>query len=57
MDKDRIKGTVNEIKGSVKEATGKVFNKPTLIGEGRQQKIAGRIQHTVGVARDTTRGK
>jgi uncharacterized protein YjbJ (UPF0337 family) len=57
MDKDRIKGTVNEIKGSVKEATGKVLNKPTLIGEGRQQKIAGRIQHTVGVARDTIRGK
>jgi len=57
MDKIRIKGTVNEITGSVKEATGKVLNKPGLVEEGREQKLTGKIQQTLGVAKDSLRGK
>jgi uncharacterized protein YjbJ (UPF0337 family) len=57
MDKNRIKGTVKEAEGTVKEAAGKVLKNQRLIDAGRQEKIEGRVQQTVGVVRDSLRGK
>ncbi len=45
---DKIEGTLHQIKGKVKEAAGKVANKPDLAAEGRAENLAGTIQEKVG---------
>jgi uncharacterized protein YjbJ (UPF0337 family) len=42
MDKDRIKGSVEQAKGSVKEAVGKAAGDAKLEVEGRNEKAAGK---------------
>ena len=55
MDKDRIKGTVEQAKGAVKEAVGKVAGDAKLEVEGRNQKAAGKVQNAVGGVKDAVR--
>lgn len=52
MNKDQIKGRVEEAKGKVKEVAGKVFNdtKTTVSGIAQQQK--GKIQAGYGDAKE-----
>ena len=57
MDKDRIKGTVVQAKGAVKEAAGKVTGDAKLEAEGKADKLAGKVQNAVGGLKDTLRGK
>ncbi|HUV68891.1 MAG TPA: CsbD family protein [Terracidiphilus sp.] len=45
---NRAKGKMHEVKGAIKEKLGKVTNDPRLQGEGVGEKIAGKIQNTVG---------
>ena len=45
MDKDRIKGSVEQAKGSVKEAVGKATGDAKLEVEGRNEKAAGKVQN------------
>ncbi len=52
MDKDRIAGTAKEIKGSVKEATGKLFGNDKLEAEGRADKVEGKVQDAAGKIKD-----
>jgi uncharacterized protein YjbJ (UPF0337 family) len=52
MDKDRIAGTAEEVKGSVREAAGKVVGNAKLVNEGKTEKVAGKIQNTVGRVKD-----
>ena len=47
---DKIKGSLHEAKGAIKEETGKVTNSPTLEAKGKVEKNAGKLQHHVGVA-------
>ena len=42
------KGVLNQVKGSVKEAWGKVTDNPTTKLEGTADRIKGKIQETVG---------
>jgi uncharacterized protein YjbJ (UPF0337 family) len=51
MDKDRIKGTVEQAIGEVKEAVGKVAGDAKLEVEGRNQRAAGKVQNAVGGSR------
>jgi uncharacterized protein YjbJ (UPF0337 family) len=44
MDKDRIKGSVEQAKGSVKESVGKVTGDAKLEVEGRNEKAAGKLR-------------
>ncbi|MEX3811161.1 CsbD family protein [Paraburkholderia sp. BR13439] len=44
MDRNRVEGTAKELKGSVKEAIGKVTGNRAKQAEGAAEKIAGRIQ-------------
>jgi len=44
MDKDRIKGSAEQIKGPVKEATGKALGDKNLEAEGKTDKAVGRVQ-------------
>jgi uncharacterized protein YjbJ (UPF0337 family) len=57
MDKDRIEGAAKQMKGAVKEATGKVFGDAKLESEGKAEKTAGKIQNAVGGIKDTLRGE
>ena len=52
MNKDQVKGRVEEAKGSVKETTGKVVGNPNLQTEGSVDKAAGKVQATYGDAKE-----
>jgi uncharacterized protein YjbJ (UPF0337 family) len=46
--KDQAKGKFENLKGKVKEAAGIVSGKPALEAEGRDQKVAGKVQEKIG---------
>lgn len=55
MDKDRTAGIGHQIKGSVKEAAGKVTGDKKLEAEGKVEKTSGKVQNAVGGAKDSVR--
>jgi uncharacterized protein YjbJ (UPF0337 family) len=57
MDKDRVEGSAEQTKGSVKEAAGKVLGDKKLEAEGSADKTAGKVQNAVGGLKDAVRGK
>jgi uncharacterized protein YjbJ (UPF0337 family) len=56
MNKDQVKGRVEQAKGSVKEATGKVVDDKQLQAEGQVDKAAGKVQANYGDAKDKVKG-
>jgi len=56
MDKDRIVGSAKELKGTVKQALGKVLGDAKLESDGKADKIEGTIQNAVGGIKDTLKG-
>jgi uncharacterized protein YjbJ (UPF0337 family) len=46
--KDKAEGTVHQMKGKVKEVTGKLSDNPNLEAEGTVEKIAGKVQEKIG---------
>jgi uncharacterized protein YjbJ (UPF0337 family) len=57
MDKDRIKGSAEQIKGRVKEATGKALGDKKLERKGNTEQAAGKVQNAIGGLKDALRGK
>lgn len=57
MDKDRVEGSMKNIKGSIKEGVGKAVGDTKLETEGKMDKTAGKIQNTVGGMKDSLRNK
>ncbi len=57
MDKDRVEGSVEQAKGAVKEAAGKVTGDSKLQTEGAADKAAGKVQNTAGGVKDAVKGK
>ncbi len=57
MDKDRIVGSGEQIKGAVKQAVGKVVGDAKLKSEGKADKLEGKVQNTIGGLKDTLKGK
>lgn len=55
MDKDRIEGAARSIKGAIKEAAGKLTGDTKTEAEGRGEKAAGKVQNTIGGAKDSVR--
>ncbi|MCB8874739.1 CsbD family protein [Acidisoma silvae] len=55
MDKDRSAGIGHQIKGSVKEAAGKVTGDHKLEAEGKLEKAGGKVQNAYGSAKDSVR--
>jgi uncharacterized protein YjbJ (UPF0337 family) len=55
MDKDRIDGAARQVKGSIKEAVGKVTGDSKTEAEGVAEKAAGKLQNSVGGAKDAAR--
>lgn len=48
MNKDQVKGRVHEVKGTIKEATGKLVGDETLEAKGNVQKNLGKVQGKLG---------
>lgn len=48
MNKDQIKGRVEEVKGMVKEKTGQVTGNPDLEDRGTLEKVSGNARKTFG---------
>lgn len=46
--KDKVKGSVNEAVGKVKEATGNVIGNADLQDRGTAQRVAGKVERKVG---------
>ncbi len=57
VDKDRIKGSAEQIKGSVKETAGKAFGNKPLETEGKTDVAAGKVQNAIGGLKDAVRGR
>ena len=55
MDKDRIKGAAQQIKGSIEKAVGKLTGDKKLQADGKIDKAAGSVRTAVGEAKDTVR--
>ena len=55
MDPNRIKGSAKQVKGAVKEATGKALGDSKLVAEGKSDKVEGKIQNAVGGLKDALR--
>lgn len=56
MDKDRIEGSLEQAKGTVKEGAGKLTGDTKLEAEGKADKASGKLQNAVGGLKDTLRG-
>jgi uncharacterized protein YjbJ (UPF0337 family) len=48
MNKDQVKGRVEEAKGKIKEVTGRTVGNPDLEDRGTAQKVGGAIQKDYG---------
>ena len=46
--KDKVKGSVNEGVGKVKEATGNAIGNPDLQDRGTAQRVEGKVERKVG---------
>ena len=55
MDKDRVEGVVKQAKGSVKEVVGNLTGDSKMQAEGKADKAEGKVQNTVGGAKDAVR--
>ena len=55
MDKDRIKGSANQAKGTIKEAVGRATGDNKLKAEGTMDKATGNVQSAVGGLKDAAR--
>jgi uncharacterized protein YjbJ (UPF0337 family) len=55
MNKDQIKGRVDEAAGKVKEKTGDALGNKRMENEGRADKVAGKTQAGYGDAKEKTK--
>lgn len=55
MDKDRIAGAAKRMKGTVKQAIGKIAGDRKTQAEGAREKAAGTAQNAVGGVKDSIR--
>jgi uncharacterized protein YjbJ (UPF0337 family) len=55
MDKDRIEGVANQVKGTIKEVIGKVTGDTKTEAEGKVEKTGGQVQEGAGKVKDKLR--
>ena len=55
MDKEHIKGAADKVKGSIKEAAGKVTGDASLEAEGKIDKAKGAAHNALGDAKDAVK--
>jgi uncharacterized protein YjbJ (UPF0337 family) len=57
MNEDRMKGSMKEAKGNIKEAAGKAMGDEKLKREGQADQVEGKIQNAVGGIKDAIKHK
>ena len=57
MNKDQVKGRIDENTGKVKEAAGKLVGNTKLEAEGKVEKIKGQLQAGFGDAKEDAKDK
>lgn len=55
MDKDRIKGKIDDVKGRVKRQTGEWTGDENLQAEGTADQVKGKAENLVGKVKDAGR--
>jgi uncharacterized protein YjbJ (UPF0337 family) len=55
VDKDRVEGTGDQVKGSVKKGAGEVTGNERLESEGSSQKSKGKLEEGWGKTKDAAR--
>jgi uncharacterized protein YjbJ (UPF0337 family) len=55
MDKNRVEGSIKEVKGETKEAVGKAIGDAKLQSDGKAEKTVGKVQNAVGGLNDAVR--
>jgi uncharacterized protein YjbJ (UPF0337 family) len=56
MNKDQVKGKIEEVKGKIKEAAGVVMDDKAMEAEGNVQKNVGKIQKGLGDLKEDLKG-
>ena len=56
-DEDRVEGSAKQMKGNLKEGTGKVLGDSKLQAEGKADKAEGKVQNAIGGLKDALFGK
>jgi uncharacterized protein YjbJ (UPF0337 family) len=56
MNSNRVNGTVDEVVGSIKRKAGKLTGNTPLQVKGMAQQVKGKIENTLGKAKDVARG-
>ena len=57
MDQDRMKGSLKEAKGNIKETAGKALGDEKLKREGQTDQVEGKVQNVVGGIKDAIKDK
>lgn len=55
MNKDRVKGTIDEVMGSAKRKAGDLTNNPRLQVKGMAQQLKGKVENSWGKAKDAVK--
>ena len=55
MDKDRVKGMGQQVKGTVKKAVGEMAGDAKLQTEGEMDKAEGKVRNALGGLKDSLR--
>ena len=55
MDKDRVKGSADQVKGALKEAAGDLTGDAKLKAEGKADNLKGKVENAVGGAKDAVK--
>jgi uncharacterized protein YjbJ (UPF0337 family) len=55
MDKQRIKGSLDETKGAAKDTAGRILGDRKLQAEGKFDKAKGKVEKEVGRMKDAVR--
>lgn len=55
MNKDQVQGHAKELKGKLKEATGKAVGNERLTAEGQIDQVVGKTKQKVGDAKETVK--
>ena len=57
VDRDRVEGAAKNVGGKIKEAAGNLSGDEKLKREGQVDQLTGKVQNTVGGAKDKIRDK
>ena len=55
MNKDRVKGMMDEVAGSAKRKAGELTDNPKLRAKGMAQQVKGKAEGTWGMAKEAVR--